>query len=273
MLRAIRASARRGWDAVGRFFRSIYVVLERLTRPVVQQGGQTLSPAPEGTVTTTSAGSTNLQIAWQYTRWLANGTYFVLDLLLGPLIRTCIPVFTLLGKHFIVSLRAVFIFLSYLVQYIDFTGKDKFHEWTLLTDLTNMHWDWPYFFSILRHPSLGLRDYRRWRSKRGLRWAKPKVKVVDVEERDHEERWELEDRNWEIVRRRGGPLLGQDNPFDYVSDDECAWEGDGKKEKVLGEAEHREAEADTEQNREPVKRVSIGRKETRRGAKKRKGKR
>lgn len=284
MLSAVGASARRGWNAVGRFFHSIYLYLERLTRPVLEQGGQTLFPSSEARVTTTSDGSANLKIAWHCIRWSANSTYFLLILLLRPLFRLCVSVFALLGKYFALSLRTAIVFVFYLSQHMNWTGTESIRQWTLLGNLVNIHWDSPYFFSILLNPSMGLRDYRRWRNRRGVRWARPSVRLVDAEVRDCKERWELEDRNWETERQRGGPLLGQGNPFDYVSDDEDGWEG-SRKHEVRGAAEHRQAEGQTgyapgvgvvveeKQKPEPANRVSIGRKEARRGAKKRKGKR
>jgi hypothetical protein len=263
MPRAVGASARRRWKAVTGFFYKIYVS-EYFTRPVVEHGGQAVIPP--------FREETHLMVAWHYVRWLANGT---------------IPLFATLGKYFIISLRAVYVFFFYLTQHIEWTGRDRVRQWTIFDDLTNVHWDWPYFFSVLRHPSLGLRDYRRWRKRKGLRFARPKIRFVEFEFRDPEENWAMEDRNWDTANRRGGPFLGQDNPFDYVSDDEGGWEGDRKgkgkatEEEVVGETEHREMGDETgyapgvemaEQADEPAQGVSIGRKEAKRGAKKRKGK-
>ncbi|KAH8903607.1 hypothetical protein BR93DRAFT_191829 [Coniochaeta sp. PMI_546] len=275
MPRVVTSLAQRGWNAISRFFHSTYLYLERLTRPVVEQGGQTVStPSPEVTGLSVSA---YVQIAWHYIEGFLNGTYFVLTLLI-------ITLLTLLGKYFTLVLRAVYVFFYYLTQHVNWDGKDIVREWTVFRDLPNIYIDRYYLWAVVCSPSMGLRDYRRWRKRRGLRWARPKVRThFDVEERDPEAVYQMARRNWATVRRRGGPFLGQANPFDYVSDDEGNWESkdragegrDGKEDVVR--TEHVEQRGGDVAGLETgpddvVKGPSVGRKEARRGAKKRKHK-
>jgi len=84
MLPAVGALFRRSWDAVSRFIHSTYLYVERLTRPVVEQGGQHVSaPSPE---VTTPGVSTYVEIAWHYVEGFMNGIYFLLELLIIKLL-------------------------------------------------------------------------------------------------------------------------------------------------------------------------------------------
>ena len=231
----------------------------------------------------------------------ANGIVYLLDRIFGPVYRHCLPFLALVGRYLALAIRVVYVFLYYLTQHISYTGTDRLREWTIYRDLANVHWDREYAWTIVCSPSLGVRDYRRWRKRKGLRFARPKVRVVDAEWRDdQEEMWRMQEKNWEIVRLRGGPLLGQVNPMDYVSDDDDDDDDDddegeekkrgedkgkGKEKEVdVGETEHREERLETgyapgvqvveqQQGQQPGKGASVGRKEPKRGVKKRKGKR
>lgn len=259
---------RRGWDAIRLFFYSTYLYLERLTRPVVERGGQPVfAPTPDAT----TGGTDARVIIYHYIEGLSNGTYFLAELLITrPL--------SLLGKGLYLALRAAIVFLYYLAQHVGWDGRGRgVREWTILRDLPNMHIDREYVWAVARSPSMGLRDYRRWRRRRGVRWAKPKVRQHGGhpgEWADPDEAYRQERRNWETARRRGGPFLGQPDPFAYVSDDEGKWEGkkEGKKEEdTVAETEHRDQ--GDEETGDAKGQVTIGRKEAKKGAKKRKHKR
>ncbi|OIW24639.1 hypothetical protein CONLIGDRAFT_648771 [Coniochaeta ligniaria NRRL 30616] len=270
MFSVVGALVRRSCDAVSRFFRSIYLSLELLTRPVVEQGGQQTVSAPSPAALTDPGISTYEQIALHYIERFANGIIFIAEF--------SVKLFTLLGKYFALAFRAVYVFCYYLLQYANWDGKDVVREWVIFRDLPNMHIDRHYLWAVVCSPSMGLRDHRRWQRRRGIRWARPKIRThVDVEERDPEETLRMIQRNAAKAQRRGGPFLGQQNPFEYVSDDEGNWEGKGKgKKEDVVETEHREGQSEPREPQpepEAIKGPSIGRKEAKRGTKKRKPKR
>jgi hypothetical protein len=160
-----------------------------------------------------------------------------------------------------------------------------------------MHIDMEYISACIREPSMALRDWRWWRKRKGVRFARPKVrKFVSYEQdiRDGEAEQRQYDLNTRKIVKRGLPLLGlQEGAADLLASDEDEDEADKGKKKVekrrqleKGTLYHMETipeededpavdsvgkTGETEAEKRPGQ--SIGRKEAKRGAKKRKNKR
>ncbi|KAB5566268.1 hypothetical protein GE09DRAFT_1284084 [Coniochaeta sp. 2T2.1] len=206
--------------------------LEDLGLSVVGQGGQSSPHSSTPDVvgkTPTADNSEYTHTTTSTTTWHS----FLLSLLKTPYTHILEPSLALLATAF----RALYIFLYYLTHNVSFTGRRLTPpEWTLLRDLPIMHLDRAYLFTLLTSPSVLVRDYRRWRRRKGIRFARPKIRTFVEEEedkRDPDAEYEAEMRNRLKVLKRGGPHLGQENPFDYVSDDEDEWDSEGARERRL----------------------------------------
>ncbi|KAB5582919.1 hypothetical protein GE09DRAFT_285499 [Coniochaeta sp. 2T2.1] len=218
-------------STVSRYFGSSLKYLEDLGRSVVGQsvvehGGQS-SPTPDAGSKPT-ADNSEYTITTTSTTWHSS----FLSLLKTSYSHIIKPCLALLATAF----RALYVFLYYLTHNLSFTGRINPPEWTLLRDLPTMHLDRAYLLTLLTSPSVLVRDYRRWRRRKGIRFARPKIRTfVEQEEdgRDPDAEYEAEMRNRFKVLKRGGPHLGQENPFDYVSDDEDEWDSERARERRL----------------------------------------
>lgn len=209
-----------------------------------------------------------------------------------PLIRPIIKLLALIGKYLALALRAVYVFFYYLANNVNrddmsWYRKEARHQFTLASELPFFVFyittdDVRYALSCLVSPREGYRDFRRWRRRRRVRWAKPKIRsFVHEGGRDYDAEDALVQRNVAILRRKGGPMLGQKNPMDYISDDE--------EEEVVGDEKNgigKDIEAGQNRGGDetgamkpeivmpveigPVKGMSIGRKEPKRVNKKKK---
>jgi hypothetical protein len=201
---------------------------------------------------------------WDFAGRFLRGTYRCLELLTGPVVRPCIKLLCLLGEQFALALRATYVFFYSLFVYINWYGGEAKHRWTLHSDLPfHIHVDIPYLIATARSPSKGIQDFKRWRRRKKVRWAKPKIHVFDEllayntdEEAEQMRKW----TQAQTQRRRNGV-----DKYRHVSVDEENEESEdeyGKEDVGL-----------TVHQAEPVKPVSIGRKEPKRGHKKKRQKR